>query len=69
MLDIAGHSLRLVIHSFTPSGVEHICILIWRFTGKKIVIHSFTPSGVEHRCIDGLVPMFQCDSFVYAVRR
>ena len=40
-------SAATVIHSFTPSGVEH---------GKQgpqgkrqeLVIHSFTPSGVEH---------------------
>ena len=37
-----------MIHSFTPSGVEHR-----DFFGKPVaidnpVIHSFTPSGVEH---------------------
>ena len=36
-----------MIHSFTPSGVEHTDgMLRLRYAG--FVIHSFTPSGVEH---------------------
>ena len=39
-----------VIHSFTPSGVEHALISAGLIAGR-VVIHSFTPSGVEHRNI------------------
>ena len=36
-----------MIHSFTPSGVEHLLDLR-RTEVLGPVIHSFTPSGVEH---------------------
>ena len=57
-----------VIHSFTPSGVEHYRREIVEQRRSK-VIHSFTPSGVEHApALDQLVDTHG-DSFVYAVRR
>ena len=43
--------LRQVIHSFTPSGVEHFKRKIKLDVGE-VVIHSFTPSGVEHFIYD-----------------
>ena len=36
-----------MIHSFTPSGVEHQTLKMVKAEGQ-LVIHSFTPSGVEH---------------------
>ena len=36
-----------MIHSFTPSGVEHKKAFKY-MENWGIVIHSFTPSGVEH---------------------
>ena len=36
-----------MIHSFTPSGVEHTSSTVGD-SASWFVIHSFTPSGVEH---------------------
>ena len=36
-----------MIHSFTPSGVEHSAVPAICASASG-VIHSFTPSGVEH---------------------
>ena len=58
-----------MIHSFTPSGVEHGVIYRDEVV-VRWVIHSFTPSGVEHTTPKTVIedPNL-CDSFVYAVRR
>ena len=58
-----------MIHSFTPSGVEHTKA-IGEIVTTGIVIHSFTPSGVEHpSTLAAFGPQRSGDSFVYAVRR
>ena len=57
-----------MIHSFTPSGVEHFSPGAAISTSSP-VIHSFTPSGVEHSSGDPISARHKRDSFVYAVRR
>ena len=58
-----------MIHSFTPSGVEHMSDASDHLAAAK-VIHSFTPSGVEHSITAKQHREKRAsDSFVYAVRR
>ena len=46
---------KTVIHSFTPSGVEHTFLAIAE-PKNGFVIHSFTPSGVEHTFDSSIKP-------------